>query len=204
MYDEAFNFSDGIALVNIGDVCWYIDKTGNKLIKAGPAIILRPMTNRQGKPELRKLSNPYNPFINGYAVVTRNSTWKIIDKANKEYPLEVEFDDLILPQSIYGVIKFKKNGKVGLINNQGKLIAPAIYDDTSVFLNGVALYKSGNEYGYIDIAGQKTILPDYLGLIGIAKLDIRKNYFLKGFAEILISKIGYVYIDKAGREFREK
>lgn len=217
-YNDAFDFFDGLALVKGDSLCWYMDRAGKKVVIAGPAtpLEIESMTHSgiglKTSVQTNYRKHFYSPFINGFALVRRtvgvsglNFKWKIIDKTNKEYPLEAESDTLLLPGSIYGVIKFVKNGKVGLINYRGKVVAPPIYDNIETFINGEALYVSGRNYGgFIDFKGQITHLPDDIGIIGIAKLDPRKTIFFNGFAEIIIQGVGNVYIDKAGRVFREK
>lgn len=213
-YNDAFDFFEGLALVKGDSLSWYIDRTGKKTIIAGPA---KPLeiesitTSGEGIRTARQINYRtqfYLPFVNGFALVRRGGLsfkWKIIDKTNKEYPLEADSDTLLLPGSIYGVIKFRKNGKVGLMNYRGKVVAPPIYDNIEIFINGEALYVSGKQYGgFIDYNGQITHLPDDMGLIGISQLNPRKTIFFNGFAEIIVKGIGNVYIDKAGQVFREK
>lgn len=52
-----------------------------------------------------------------------------------------------------GLIPAYKNGKAGVIDYQGKIVIPFIYEYVSVFEQGLAIVIKDNQYGYIDRYG---------------------------------------------------
>ena len=57
-----------------------------------------------------------------------------------------------------GILKVKKNGLYGYVENTGKTICPLIYDDAEDFRNGFAKVCKGGLWGVIDKKG-KEIIP---------------------------------------------
>jgi hypothetical protein len=51
------------------------------------------------------------------------------------------------------------NGKMGVIDTRGFMIVPYIYDLIGNFYNGLAWFKSGGKYGYINLKGEVVIEP---------------------------------------------
>ncbi|OJJ17610.1 hypothetical protein BKI52_27500 [marine bacterium AO1-C] len=56
---------------------------------------------------------------------------------------------------------FKKGGKLGLINQKGKVIVPAIYDDYFYFREGISKVTQNKQKGYINIQGRLIVPVQY-------------------------------------------
>ena len=68
-------------------------------------------------------------------------------------------------ENIYqiNVLKYKENGKYGLINLKGEKITKAIYEDIQSleYKQGMLLVKKDNKLGVINLNGQKIINTEY-------------------------------------------
>jgi len=69
-----------------------------------------------------------------------------------------------LPSGDYYALVFEGT-KAGYINDKGEVIIPLIYDDASVFSDGMARVKMGGKYGFINLQG-KTVIPFDYNLAG--------------------------------------
>lgn len=61
------------------------------------------------------------------------------------------------------VLKYKENGKYGLMNLRGEKITKAIYEDIQSleYKQGMLLVKKDNKLGVINLEGQKIINTEY-------------------------------------------
>ena len=50
-------------------------------------------------------------------------------------------------------IVYDKKGKIGYINNKGKIVIQPKYTDASIFQEGLAYVKVKNKYGFINKKG---------------------------------------------------
>lgn len=116
IYDDATEFSEGLAYVKNADINGFIDKSGNLKIKLD--------------------SVAGNPFTEGLAMVN-NTEYKIgfIDKTGK-LVIKYKFDDVI-PFS-EGKACVNVYGKFGYIDKQGKLKIKSLFDFASPFSEGRA------------------------------------------------------------------
>ena len=86
-----------------------------------------------------------------------------------------------------GILAAYKDGKCGLIDKYGKIIAPLIYDNIHEFFDGVAIAYKNNKYGFIDKNGDVVI--DFI-------YD-DASYFNEGLA-LVFENGKYGYINKNG------
>ena len=106
--------------------------------------------------EYEKIDN----FYNGYAIVTRNGNNGIINSNGKEViPAKYEFDynieDRVIKEFVdLGVIRIKKDGKWGLLNNQCMIILPCVYNYIEIFQEGVAVVRLNKKYGVVNQKGE--------------------------------------------------
>ncbi|MBH8577549.1 WG repeat-containing protein [Nostocaceae cyanobacterium CENA369] len=78
--------------------------------------------------------------------------------------------------------------KYGYIDQTGRVIIPAQFDDAWSFFNNLAIVKIGSKFGYIDRIGQLVIPPQFDDAW----------YFYEGLARVKIGE-KFAYIVKSGR-----
>lgn len=197
-YDEIYQFYGSLASVRVGDYetgKWgFIDTTGKEVI---------PL----------KYDHAF-PFRNKYAVVTRISYQKTIDdrtgkpirtkihkygvidtKGKKIVSLKYE---LIAPLGD-GEFGVKENGKWGLINKNGKIILPIMYDGVTSFSSeGLYGVKLNEKFGFVNEKNE-VVIPfqffyvDYERGFVNGKIYVQRSEHSTGF-----------YIDKTGKEIKRE
>jgi hypothetical protein len=65
-------------------------------------------------------------FVKGFAVVKKNNEYSLIDSLGNIILPEVTFDYLVMDNET-GLIWFRKDGKIGLLNNQGQKVVDNLY-----------------------------------------------------------------------------
>ena len=199
-YDNAEDFSEGLAKVRLNDKYGFIDKSGNEVIP---------------------LKYDYAcEFSEGLAKVYLNYKYGFIDKGGNEvipfkYDVAEDFSEglaLVVLNDEYGfidkngneVIPFKYDGagsfseglavveldcEYGFIDKNGNEVIPLKYDEAEDFSEGLALVVLNGEYGFIDKNGNEVIPFKYDGA----------GSFSKGRARVKLNdKCGF--IDKSGNE----
>lgn len=141
-FDQADEFSEGLAAVNQGGVLnnngvisggrWgYIDTTGKYVI---------PL-------QFDEAGN----FSEGLAEVKVNDKYGFIDKTGKMVILP-QFED-VWPFS-EGLAKVCTDKKYGYIDKTGKITIVPQFDEAGNFSNGLAMVAIGDKFGYIDKTGK--------------------------------------------------
>jgi len=173
-YDEAREFSEGVAAVMLKDKSglekWgFIDNLGKEVI---------PLIYDGG----------VGDFSEGLARVKSNGKLGFIDKIGKEIiPLKYDATSLFSG----GMAMVKQNGKVGFIDKTGKELIPIKYDEIGNFSEeGLAKVKIGYNWGFIDKNG-KEIIPVKYYSIG--------NFSKEGLAKVKSGNY-WGFIDKTGKE----
>ena len=127
-------------VLSAGDNVGVIDKTGKKIIEAKYQNVLIP-----------------NPQKDVFLCYIDDEKYEILNKEGQKI-----FSDFDQVETIYtlsdtdemekNVLKYKKDGKYGLINLDGQVITEAIYDqiDTVMDKPGSILVKKDNKYGVLD------------------------------------------------------
>lgn len=137
-YDFAFDFSEGLAVVNIGgmdDGSWgFVDKTGKEIV---------PL----------KYAYAYNFKEERAAVTDFNDKHGYIDKTGKQViPLKYDRAEHFSE----GLAAVKLNGKWGFIDKTGREIISPKYDLPPYdFSNGKALVAQNDRMFYIDKTGKE-------------------------------------------------
>ncbi len=188
-------FSEGKALVYNNNDCYVIDEYGNKLFdfpymgdelnfnnnyaiiqdglykgvidQEGKLIVpIDYLSIRKGCPELNKATT--KNLSNGFLDITRNTFHQLDSLYDYAYPISTE------------LIFDKKDGKSGLINNQGTVIVPYIYKSISPLHSGGLKTKRDNHYGIIN--GKNEILTPFMydNMIQEKKRDIHIIVSLDG------------------------
>lgn len=86
------------------------------------------------------------------------------------------------------LIFIKKNGKVELIDKDGKVIMPPVFDDYIGFSKDIAAVKLKDKWGFINKQGKFVIPPEYIKVSG----------FSDGYARVGMGNY-WGYIDHAGK-----
>lgn len=55
----------------------------------------------------------------------------------------------------------KENGKLGYMDKSGKMVIEPKFEAGSIFVNGIAPVKVGENVGYIDKKGEYVIKPEF-------------------------------------------
>ncbi len=191
--------------------CHYPDKfhDGMAAIRLGSCISNQwPIYIKRDEPKYIDKSGNYitdiefkcgSDFVDGYAIVgvdnrdkVNGYIWAEMDKkgnlnyqkfAGIEY-IEIHFgskqDDKI--------IKFSKNGKVGLMKRNGKIVIDAQYDHIGGFYDDIAVTINDEKEGLIDSKGNVIVAPQFDDI----------NSFHDGLAVIKINEL-YGFINTKGK-----
>ena len=181
IYDQVFDFHEGLAQVSKGNAYYgtdkfgFIDKTGKEVT---PIIYDFVHEFHEGIAQVR-----IEDYKDGYII---GNKYGFIDKTGKEvtptiYDFAYDFHE--------GLAWVEKGDKWGFIDITGKEITPMIYDEVKDFLDGLAMVKKGNKYGFIDKTGKEVtpMIYDDAGDIHEGLAMVKKD-----------GKCGF--IDKTGKE----
>ncbi len=102
------------------------------------------------------------------------------------------------------VLKYKKDGKYGLISIDGEEITEAVYEEISAvtYKEGMLLVKENGKYGVININGKVVIKPEYDSITVDNYYDANTKYQKTGFIVCNINEEGYRYgyVDYRGKK----
>jgi hypothetical protein len=199
-YDEAEDFSDGLARVQLNGKKGYVDRTGQEVIPC----------------KYDRIMN----FFEGLAEVQLNGKWGYIDRTGQEVT-PCKYDETMIFSE--GLAKVKLNGNYGYIDKTGQEVIPCKYDRIEEFSEGLAEVRLNGKKGYVDKTGQEVIPCKYDDMgdfsEGLAKVQLNGNYgyidktgqevipckydrimnFSEGLAKVQLNG-NYGYIDKTGQE----
>jgi len=204
-YEEAYLFSDGLALVRKDKKYGYIDKEGKYIInpvyvsatpfKDGLALITTDNSyptfiNKKG--EMQFIVNEADVcrlFSEDLAAFKTNNKWGFKDKTGKTIINPLYFSATDFKDGLVAVAN-EVNDKLvyGFINAKGDVKIQMIYEEAYSFENGLALVKLNGKYGFIDKEGKFTIEPKY---------DYAYS-FADGLSRVKIGE-KYGFIDKTGK-----
>ncbi len=93
------------------------------------------------------------------------------------------------------VLKYKKDGKYGIINFDGKEITKPIYEEIKGLENKESelLVKYSGKYGVINVKGAKLIKPEYDNIVADGFYTDKNNYGLSGYILSNKTQEGYKY-----------
>lgn len=141
IYEEAYEFSDGLSRCYKNGKYGFIDASGKEAI---PFIYETAQS-----------------FYNGYAWVSQGGFNFFIDKANTKY----EVDNVFIPayqkpvKVTNGLVLISAGGKEGFVNLKNELVVPADYIELTYFSDGYSVGKKDREFFLVDAKGQETKLP---------------------------------------------
>jgi len=203
-YDNATDFSEGLAAVRINNKWGFIDRSGK--------IVIAPQFN----PYQAQFNARFSDGLVAINLVSAQKSgtdgndpagtrWGFADKTGK-IVIKPRFEGNYYapPHFVEGLaavggsflgttIKtFGINTKFGYINKTGALAIAQIYDEAYDFNEGLASVKVGARYGFIDQAGRMVIAPMYDA----------PGFFKDGIAVVELNNLSYV-IDKNNRKVFE-
>lgn len=93
------------------------------------------------------------------------------------------------------VLRYKQNGKYGLINYEGKVITKPIYESIDGLENKESelLVKQNGKYGVINQKGAKIVKAEYDDIVADGYYDEEQKYALSGYVTTLKTQDGYRY-----------
>ena len=203
-FDEAYDFSDGLASVRIDKKYGFIDHSGKLVIAAmydGPSFfkdglaIVETKTgsiviDHQNKKVLEQAYQGLSPFYEGLARFYEQGKVGFIDlqghvKIKPQFMFSSEKNERLMYFS-EGLCQFEQvkqmdedaNGrmttKFGYFNREGKIVIEAKFDYAGPFKNGVAVVAQSGNYGYISKNGKFLIAPIFANV----------GYFTDGIARV--------------------
>lgn len=176
-----------------------IDRTGNLVVTNEYEDIIIP--------------NPEKPvFICIYNYNQENGEYdtKILNNEGKEIFTEYEEVEAIALKNLItevpyekSVLKYKKDGKYGLIDYTGKVITKPIYEeiDNLLYKEGELLVKQDGKYGVINIKGVTLLKPEYDSIACDGYYNNDSRYGKDGYIVSVKTDEGYRYgyIDYTGK-----
>ena len=168
-----------------------IDGNGNIIIEPNYDVIQIP---NPSKPIFICMSN-YNTETKEYQTKVLNDKKEQIFigyESVQAIPTETTADGIPFEKT---TLKYKKDGKYGIINIDGKEITKPIYDDITAvtYKEGMFLVKKDNKYGVINLNGINVIDVEYEKIAVDNYYDINTKYERTGFIVCKTEENGYRY-----------
>ncbi|MDR2010422.1 MAG: TonB family protein [Bacteroidales bacterium] len=175
IYDQAFNFSEGLACVRREGKFGFIDKTGKEVIPciyddahsfseglARVAIdnLRYGFIDKTGKGVVPFVYTDVRSFSDGLALVGEKGKYGFIDKEGKEIIpkiYEYGFDGITAYPFSENLAVIQKKYKCGFIDKTGREVIPCIYDNAYGFSEGLAQVVKNGKYGFVDKTGKEVI-----------------------------------------------
>lgn len=161
-FDWGWNFSEGLAEVQVGEKWGYIDRMGRMIIK----------------PRFQEARY----FAEGLASIKVDEKWGYLDRTGKMV-VPPKFQETKEFSEGFAAVKF--DGKWGYIDNKGSFVVQPQYEAAETFHEGLANVKSGDLWGYIDPTGSMKISLQFTDTWGFSqgiaqvKLGNRTTYINK-------------------------
>ena len=202
-YDDAWDFSEGLAWVEVNEKYGFIDKSGKVVIPIkyddawdfSEGLAKVELNGKWGfidKTDKAVIPIKYDyawSFSEGLARVERlNGKWGFIDKTDKVViPIKYDYAGSFSE----GLAKVKLNWKYGFIDKSGKVIIPIKYDDAWAFSEGLAKVKLNGKWGFIDKTGKVVIPIKYDDAWrfseGLAKVELNgKTFFINKYGKCVL------------------
>lgn len=138
-FDDAGEFSEGLARARVGRSFGFIDRSGRFVVE--PQFLL------------------VRDFREGLACVTReNYKYGFIDKSGK-LAVPAVFDEA--GDFSEGMAPVRQGAKWGFVDRSGRPVVRARFDETGGFSEGYAAVREGKLWGFVDRAGNLVIKPEF-------------------------------------------
>jgi hypothetical protein len=166
------NFSDGIAMIGIGDEVTYIDKEGKELSK-------------------EHFSDGF-AFNKGFAVVEKDDFFGVINRIG-EFIVEPIYDDI--GEISEGLFYAEKDGLFGYLNEVGEIAISFFYTDALDFHQGVAVVAdSSGLKGLINKEGNPVTPFDYDWIESFSSIELPVRFRQDGMFGLL-NRAGLILTD---------
>lgn len=177
--------------ININNRYGVIDGKGNIVIEPNYDVIQIP---NPSKPIFICMSN-YNTETKEYQTKVLNDKKEQIltgYESVQAIPTETTADGIPFEKT---VLKYKKDGKYGLINLNGKEITKPIYDEISAvtYKEGMLFVKQEGKVGIININGVQVVDVEYDNITVDNYYDVDSKYQKTGFIVCKVQDDGYRY-----------
>ena len=199
-YDEAYNFSEGLAMVKLNGKWGFVDKSGKVVVplkydfpddfSEGLATVTLKgkwgFIDKSGKEVVPLKYDAVWKFSEGLACVDLNGKKGFIDKSGNEV-VHLKYD--VADDFSEGLVWVELNGKKGFIDKSGKEVVPLKYDGVGFFSEGLAGVELKGKCGFIDKSGTEVVPLKYDGV----------GFFSEGLARVKLND-KWGFIDKSGKE----
>ncbi|HHU55497.1 MAG TPA: WG repeat-containing protein [Acholeplasmataceae bacterium] len=209
IYDDAYPFVDGVAVVRETDKYYLINTKGNKIIDDGYDFLemdpeakavwykendLYGLLNTKGKKITNPIYEKYNRFYIDLAIVKVDGKYGFINR-NGRFIIKPFYDEV--QNFSFGLALVKKNGYIGVINKQEDTVIDFKYNDGVPLNSSGVLYLIKNNKYYVFNKSGKIILSnleycDVSNYYILAKVN--KNFYLYDFNGVKIE--GFVIEDE--------
>lgn len=205
IYEDATEFSEGLAFVKNKEIRGFIDTNNNLVIKLenaagnqfkeGLAIINNRQfylgfINKKGEIVVPLEYEVLEPFSEGLAFAIKGDKVGFLNKKG-EFEFFVDgyaFKPFSDSMAFIGKL-FKQKIKWALINRKGEKITDYVFDDVKEFSEGVAPVKKDQRWFFIDKTGSEVLQNDYSYI----------DRFVDGLAWVSLKDGTRGYIDQSGK-----
>lgn len=175
LFDDARDFSEGMAAVKSGKLWGFIDENGNLVIE----------------PQFDVVSQ----FKNGISTVGISGHWGLISK-NGEWITEPKFDEIkefeggVAPAKIFNLKA--RSSKWGMIDESARFVIEPEFEDLENFNGDYARAKANGKWGLIGKDGKWTVEPEFDEIYpftdaGVAEVRIKNKYgFINTKGEVIV------------------
>lgn len=171
IYDDAAQFSEGLAVVEIGGKWGYINQRGQMVIQPQ---YTDAYSFRDGLARVATKEGASDTNLSG------GTGYGWIDKTGK-FVISRTWDQA---DSFYeGLAVVVKGSSFGYINEKGTIVIPLKFQNAGSFSEGLAYAMSGGKWGYIDKKGSWVISPMYGLNPGILVETWRSSFYLLGVSQ---------------------
>lgn len=180
-----------------------IDQKGNTLIEPQYDIVNIPNPTKA----VFICYSEYNETTGEYKIkVLNEKNEEILTEFEQVLPLMCEESTSNIPFE-KSVLKYRENGKYGIIDFSGKKITKPIYNsiESLEYREGTLLVQQNGKFGVININGKKIVKIEYDQIESDAYYTEQHDYLEAGFIVQNKTEEGYRYgyIDKNGKQILE-
>ncbi len=195
------NKNKNIALEEVSEYNYFITTVDSKygIIDKVGQVIIEPQY------DYIQIPNPEEPiFICFYDYSTEEMEYssKVLNEEGEEILTKYQKVQAIANNNTSinnsyqtSILKYKDNGKYGIITLTGKKITDAIYDsiETLEYKDGILKVKQEDQYGLIELNGNKLVECEYNSIASDGYYDENTKYDMAGFIVNIRTDEGYRY-----------
>lgn len=183
-FEDAEEFFEGLAAVELNDKYGFIDKRGNMVIQ----------------PRFENISGfMHRGFSEGRAIVRLGKdNYNVIDRSGEIISKDTHYDCIILNYS-EGLCPVIIGDRGCYIDTSGKMVIGPRFEVTREFTEGLAVVELDGKRGFIDKTGAIQITPRFYnaepfseGLSAVSKLEEKKGLFGRPKGVYIEGKYGYI------------